>query len=250
MVIIFIIYRRNQEKDAINVQNPMIISLAIGEYPEDPPAPEFEGYVPHLHSVDLDIINSLQLFQTKLNYKCFPEYNNPDRPKIEWNKQELMDFLNERAEALAKNVFDPNNPKRDGWDGLICTISCHGMNNNIITSDYGLVSKDKIHRIFSAPSYAVSREIPRVFMFDCCDGNEERKGIKKKSGDAIQDISNDEEEKISLIDKNKGIDSDSDESALELWDQFTNNPDHRLAVLHAANLDFQSKMNVCYIYKI
>ncbi len=47
-----------------------------------------------------------------------------------------MDFLNERAESLAKNVFDPNNPNDGGWDGLIFTISCHGINNNIITSDF------------------------------------------------------------------------------------------------------------------
>ncbi len=100
----------------------------------------------------------------------------PDEPKIKWNKQELMDFLNERVESLAKNVFDPNNPNDGGWDGLIFTISCHGISNNIITSDYGLVSKNKIHRIFSGPSYAVSREIPRVFMFDCCDGYESMKG--------------------------------------------------------------------------
>ena len=52
-------------------------------------------------------------------------------------------------------------------------ISCHGIDESIITSDYGLINKEYIHRIFSAKN-AKTRRIPRIFIFDCCSGDNQR----------------------------------------------------------------------------
>ena len=52
-------------------------------------------------------------------------------------------------------------------------ISCHGFDNDILTSDYKRLSKTDIHRIFSR-NKPLNRELPRIFIFDCCSGDAER----------------------------------------------------------------------------
>eukprot|EP01084_Bolivina_argentea_P216974 368472_1 len=69
-------------------------------------------------------------------------------------------------------------------DGLFVTISGHGYDSNIITSDYGLINKNLCHRIFS--QYVVSREVPRVFLYDCCDGSETMHGAPITVGKFIE----------------------------------------------------------------
>ncbi len=62
-----------------------------------------------------------------------------------------------KIEELKKKAkdFDPNK-----YDGLIVAISCHGLNSNICTSDYKLIEKAAIHRIFTS-EYPKVREVPR-----------------------------------------------------------------------------------------
>merc|ERR1712003_280157 len=43
------------------------------------------------------------------------------------------------------------------------------MSGHIVTSDYMLIEKTIIHRLISS-DYPEIREIPRIFIFDCCDG--------------------------------------------------------------------------------
>eukprot|EP01083_Nonionella_stella_P191464 708639_1 len=85
--------------------------------------------------------------------------------------------------------------------------------------------------------YPVSREVPRIIIYNCCDGIEQKKGIKKMlhnkttTGDIgkafeIDDITNDKRNSIPV-----------------LWDRFSENPDHKLATIHAANLGFMANMN-------
>eukprot|EP01083_Nonionella_stella_P080430 221072_1 len=79
-----------------------------------------------------------------------------------WTETEIVDLLNGKAKQL--------NDETDRFDALIVAVSCHGMDNNICTSDYKLIDKVYIHRVFSAhyPAIIAIRDIPRIFLFDCC----------------------------------------------------------------------------------
>ena len=57
-------------------------------------------------------------------------------------------------------------------DALIVLLSCHGIDQHILTSDYKKVSKKDIHRTFSRSGQ--SRDIPRLFIFDCCSGEKQK----------------------------------------------------------------------------
>merc|ERR1712150_36918 len=60
------------------------------------------------------------------------------------------------------------------YDGLIVCVSCHGIKHNIVTSDFKTVEKTAIHRMLSL-RYPVLRDIPRMFVFDCCNGSDEKR---------------------------------------------------------------------------
>ena len=75
----------------------------------------------------------------------------------------------------------------------------------------------------------------RVFLFDCCSGNNERetdRDISDDSKDVGKAIPFEMSKKISLNDIN----------AVTPWIEGENNPDYRLALLEAANPGFQSKL--------
>eukprot|EP01084_Bolivina_argentea_P284904 488411_1 len=225
--------------------------------------------VQDLNGVEFDVLNVIKLFKELLNYQCFPKYE--EYPKlygnsITWTKKQLMDLLTRRAIHLNENIYDNENPSNVNgrYDGLVFIISAHGWNANIITSDYQLVTKKDIHRIFTA-EYPKTREIPRVFIYDCCDGhNEFAKAIKKRRNNktdiTVFDIKNDKGKNTSLTSvytSNKDDDEQSvpvdepemysrqftQQEKLQLWKRGEQNPDYLLATLHACNLDFQSKLN-------
>eukprot|EP01084_Bolivina_argentea_P284903 488410_1 len=221
--------------------------------------------VQDLNGVEFDVLNVIKLFKELLNYQCFPKYE--EYPKlygnsITWTKKQLMDLLTRRAIHLNENI------KR--YDGLLVVISSHGWNQQIITSDYKLLSKKDIHRVFSV-QYPAIREIPRFFIYDCCDGdNEKSKKIRKrrKAGSSIVKPTtmseNDKGKNPSLVRSDVDIDNIVDDAQIilehenknhyhqpeissqeftEIWGRGHQNPDYYLATLHAANLDFQSKLD-------
>eukprot|EP01084_Bolivina_argentea_P176365 305223_1 len=162
-------WRRQKHRDtkAIDIRNPMVIFCAIGDYFQPPPDnAEFDAYCRNLQGIELDIENMRALFKEILNYQCYTFYydNDPQYPKVELEKKEIVEFMKEKAKILAHNVA------LGKCDGLLVVVSGHGYNGNIITSDYGLLNEDKLHRIFS--KYKISRHVPRIFMFDCCDGGQ------------------------------------------------------------------------------
>ena len=66
----------------------------------------------------------------------------------------IMDLLQDKANILDDNIVD--------YDGLIVFISCHGIKDYIISSDYGKINKNAIHRVFSI-GHPKSRDNPRIF---------------------------------------------------------------------------------------
>ena len=48
-----------------------------------------------------------------------------------------------------------------------------------MTSDYKLINKDTIHRIFSVDHPSL-RHIPGIFIYDCCDGSNDKNRDKER----------------------------------------------------------------------
>ena len=222
----------------IEIRNPMVVLLSIGDYDDEPKDPDIDAAVNNL-DVDVDINNLLELFRDGFKYKIYPEY--PDEyPNIHWTKDELIKLLTEYAQIFADNVITNNNNNDDTgykFDGLIVSISCHGIINNILTSDYKLIEKNVIHRMFSS-YFPASRHVPRVILYDCCAGSDDySKGIKKNKKNKKK-LSNDQsKDDQTEVGKNYTVENipvpasaDSDNPAI--WQRFTKNPDNALGIFY------------------
>ncbi len=231
------------EKNSVYINNALVILIGIGEYDEKPTNDEVNAYLKDLDGIDHDIENMVYIFHEELNYDIYPlEYlnvnNNKDyAPKLYWTEKELHEFLVDRAKYLEENIYD--NKK---YDGLIVIISAHGIQGNICSSDYKPFSKLAIHRIFSSP-HPNSREIPRVFIFDCCSGNNEQEA--ESDSDSKTEEEEQEEKnvgkRIKEDDISKGVDL-ADITSDGGWLRGQHNPDYMLAVISAANPGFQAKL--------
>ena len=88
-----------------------------------------------------------------------------------WAQIKIMKLLNEQAAILEREVVEYDNSGKEKktknnynpYDGLIVSISCHGIKNYIVSSDYYKIDKTIIHRIFSQ-NHPKCREIFRLFV--------------------------------------------------------------------------------------
>eukprot|EP01084_Bolivina_argentea_P140499 246977_1 len=127
-----------------------------------------------------------------------------------------------------------------------------GKKNQIITSDYRTIEKAALHRIISV-SFPKTRTIPRLFVFDSCEGSYQKEFIRYLSRNSTNNLSQyiplelqiDSETSLLNNESNKCIKVD-DLSTTVMWNQFTKNPDYLLAQVHAANTGFQAKCNTTF----
>eukprot|EP01083_Nonionella_stella_P276802 940870_1 len=139
------------------IHNPMVIFVGIAVYEERPDDPQVEGHFRDLGGIDVDSRHVTELFGDKLNYDVFPK-----QLKVQWTLNEMMEFLKDKADSLESNV-------NTVYDGLLVVLSCHGVTDNVVTSDYQTIKKSAIHRLFTSDK-PENRQIPRLFIYDCCDG--------------------------------------------------------------------------------
>eukprot|EP01083_Nonionella_stella_P246628 856002_1 len=231
LVIAYCLYKYCRKRKWMEVRNPFIIPIAIGRYDENPENPEFEGYLSNLDGIDHDIRNTVELFAGIYNYDVFPNYR--ESIQQEWTRRQILNLLYGKAEYLANNI--------PYYDGLVVIISSHGLNDAVLTSDYKTIKKSDIHRIFSKAKdeNTAIRDIPRLFVFDCCDGSyaqeiEDRQSIMEENKDKPQN--NDVKYEVIKKDDSERLDHRNE------WAQEESNPDHKLVLLHAANKNFQSKL--------
>eukprot|EP01083_Nonionella_stella_P072831 196506_1 len=228
---------RLPERKTLYIKKGLVIVIGIGEYDDviyDPQENEIDGYLRNLYGIDKDIEHLVSLFHDELNFDVYPSQylkvlSKDHSPKISWKERELKDVLEERAQYLEDNI--------DRYDGLIVVMSCHGMGGYICTSDYKKFSKVAIHRIFSA-THPASRDIPRLFIFDCCSGNSKQETERESDEKDREEVGKstlypDVPKQIALCD----VDGDG-----QSWIVGEHNPDFRLAVVEAANPGFQSKL--------
>eukprot|EP01084_Bolivina_argentea_P277725 474263_1 len=254
LIIFCICYKKHQKnertKHQMLIRNPMVLLIGVGDYDAEPIEQDIDAAVSDL-PVDIDINNLLRLFRDHFAYEIYPKYDKKCS-NIAWSQEELINFLNEKAQIFEENVKTPEDDEIDqtkkNFDALFIALSAHGLNNSILTSDYKLVDKDVIHRIFSSYN-PKSRTVPRIIMYDCCDGSDElSKGIKKinKESKYNEVDSNDDEKGKQFLIEDIPIpilnEQSSDARPQPIWQYNTQNPDHRLVTIHAANLGFQSKM--------
>eukprot|EP01083_Nonionella_stella_P145282 454965_1 len=242
----YLAYKR--DKQAIVLTNPMVILIGIGKY-EWTEGADVQGILNNLVGIEKDIEHMVELFHDELHYDVYPSecvtaIHNGDPIKQSWTEKELMGFLKDRATRLEKYQDErATNPQR--YDGLVVVVSSHGVPRRICTSDYKTITKEAIHRIFSA-LHPKSRRVPRLFLFDCCSGNNQLE----------QRESSPETEKERALEKGKARTTMCDSNEREhgkqisvrdvrgnqLWVEGDNNPDYRLAMIEAANYGFQSKL--------
>eukprot|EP01084_Bolivina_argentea_P083749 151619_1 len=180
----FVICICAQKRKTFFIRNPMVIYLTIGKYQDDPQNPDIDEYrnISDINGIEADIFNLRTLFNEFLNYQCYTFYVNNDRrfPKLEYTKEEIIQFMEQQAEILAHNV------NIGSCDGLFVAISGHGHDGKIITSDCKYINQHDIHRIFS--KYEESREVPRFFLYDVSDGVEGYDGELWKRGELNPDF--------------------------------------------------------------
>ena len=235
-----------REKDTICVKNPLVVALAVGNYHNNQILKDLE--------VGIDI-ESLKIFCNRFNYDMHHVTLNQTNPKLYWKRSETLCFLKKEAKHFNDNV--------DSYDGLIVVLSGHGIENYILSSDSeyqenewtNKIKKKSIHRMFS-DKYPAVRDVPRIFIFDSCDGNADYDTDWRVLGDDEQESSS-EEEKESIIPTIHAQTSTRNEDQPVLgknvrslstngnsWYQGEHNPDHKLVMIHAANPGFQAKLSV------
>eukprot|EP01084_Bolivina_argentea_P043079 79403_1 len=245
LCVLIIIYVKIIKAKSITFEdifNPLVVIISIGDYDND--ENNIENNDVELDTlIDLpvqkDVENLKELFET-LKYKCIPK-----KIKLHWTQQEILSFIKESE----KQLFVDSECNELQHDGLIVCISCHGIEDHIITSDYCTINKTAIHRMYSL-RHPNSREIPRIFLFDSCAGNAKRGRPKNESimsqqrsaspSDVNKQNSTDEIGKyFGINDLNKQNSTAIDNT----WTTENKNPDWKLVVVHASNPGFQARLD-------
>ena len=101
----------------------MVIPIAIGQYSQNREDRKRAGCVLRdLDGISKDIENAVRLFGDDLRYDVFPDYHgqNGSNYKVQWNRDELVHFLEEQAKDLERNLKDETSPS---YDALIVLLS-------------------------------------------------------------------------------------------------------------------------------
>eukprot|EP01084_Bolivina_argentea_P249101 416870_1 len=240
--ILFLCVFKNKEKSSDKqpleyIKNGLGVIIAIGDYENDDEIvanPDItDSYLRDL-PVFRDVDN-LKHFFKQLNYKIIPQ---TAHEKYDWTESEVINFLENDVVNELHN--DEGELK---YDGLIICVSCHGIESKIVTSDYRTIEKAVIHRIISikAPK---SRLIPRIFIFDACDGSAKREYIRASTVEIEQYNDCDTNELHNGIGNRsiaKGV-ALNDISGESDWAYGNVNPDYKLVQLHASNIGYQARI--------
>eukprot|EP01084_Bolivina_argentea_P247977 414821_1 len=220
--VIIVIKRSNNEKKLQVVSNALAVIIGIGHYEHDDiEYSDIDGYLEDL-PVDKDVENLTQLFNN-LNYTVLPK-----EPKLYWTADDIITFL---KEDVGNTLLDDEEQLQ--YDSLIVCVSCHGQENVIISSDSKTIEKNVIHRIISAENPVV-RNIPRLFVFDSCEGIAQREYVRKET---IYDEEKDNDKGVTLKEISSGYEWTNESLK-------SKNPDYKLVCVSAANAGYQAKCHV------
>ena len=211
----------------LTISNALVAMIAIGDYSD--------GI--KISAVDKDekgIFNNLEVdkdIKTIQDLSKFMGWTFTSKGgKVHWTAKEITSFC---EMEIGEMLFTANNKLK--YDGLIVCVSCHGVKDNIVTSDIETIEKTAIHRMLSL-KYPEIREIPRIFIFDCCNGSDRRH---------TSIAMNMEQPKlIEMTSIRKATELEDVQSRHQrAWTTNSKNPDYNLVVVHAANEGFVAKMS-------
>eukprot|EP01084_Bolivina_argentea_P303166 523351_1 len=234
--------KEQQAKYTHYITNPLVLYIGIEYYNKVTDTPHaITNHIDDLDGIDNDYENVDRLCKL-FNYVLFPK-----ELKLEWTQEEIITFLQKHADNVSKNIDkledDNRNPNKqvNGYDGIIFIFSGHGYSNHLITSDNQLLHKTAIHRLFST-NYPELREIPRIFLFDSCEGTQtqssspsNRVKIMKKSKSRYN---------VNEKAKSFGVSDIKSDRAGGVWKADEKSLDYKLSLIHGANDGFQAKLNI------
>ena len=245
------------------VSNALVAMISIGDYSEGNKIPtadkDFNGIFPDL-AVEKDT-ETLKEFCEYMNWTFMSNGEKDGKFKTHWTENEVMSFL---QEDVGDKMFNENSK----FDGLIVCVSCHGIRDKIVTSDIKTIDKTAIHRVLSL-KYPKKRRIPRIFIFDCCDGMDMRRPTIEASTiemnqEPIEEMemtlvttvpkapenatevedSSESTEEVELVPSESRKNTDLDDvMRLNAWTSSTENPDYNMVAVYAANSGFVALMN-------
>eukprot|EP01084_Bolivina_argentea_P282889 484352_1 len=231
-----------QKKHTLIITNPLVVIIATAFYDYDTENPGIKDiYLSDLNGIDIDVTNIKKMCDI-YNYDLYPK----EIEKVFWTQNEVMELLKKCAIKAANGDYD----------SILFIGSGHGYDNQLLTSDYQGINKNAIHRLFSA-NFPSLRELPRIFIYDCCDGEKEYNqdvvehsdteddGVDNGKNITVNDITFDSKRKENKYDigKNICLNDVIFNHSVEEWARDERNPDYRLITIHAANLGYQSKLN-------
>ena len=230
LCIIFIVRRCFRNYSSLSVSNALVVMIGIGDYSNGPKLSRAKKDVDDT-LINLDVAKDIESLKNLCKYMNWTFHSKPQ--KVHWTEKEIVYFL---QQEIGEMMFTANGAMN--FDGLIVCISCHGIRDRIVTSDYRTIDETAIHRMVSV-KYPKLREIPRIFLFDCCDGSDERRPSVVESDDQSKVI------EMVVAESSKGTDlSDVQLLTGNVWTSSTKNPDYNLAVVKAANSGFAAKFNI------
>ena len=184
------------DSNRLYISNGLMVVIAIAKYEDwqnvDPLLADLGRELNNLPALLLDVQNLKNLSE----FLKFKFMSNDDQTF--WTQKQIVSFL--KKDVVNELLDDSGNLK---YDGLMVFISCHGVKNHIVTSDYKLIDKVLLHRLVSKQNAKV-RDIPRIFILDCCD-DADPKNVHQSVG------LEDSEDQTSITDSYRFSESKSDE---------------------------------------
>ena len=226
--------KRHRSTDTLCISNALVAMISIGDYSDGIKLRRKDKDVQGTYQ-NLPVEKDADTLQNLCQYMNWTFISKGDEVKTHWTEKEVMDFL---QKDIGQKMFDKDGEST--FDGLIVCVSCHGIQDKIVTSDMKTIERTVIHRTLSL-KYPQLRDIPRIFVFDCCDGWDERRDSIKGNHEIAKDI------ELIMTDQSqrtKGTDlSDVQNMSVNAWTSTTKNPDYNMVTVYAANSGFVAKMN-------
>ena len=226
--------KRHRSTDNLCIRNALVAMISIGDYANGANISRRDKDVQGMYQ-NLPVEKDAETLQNLCKYMNWTFISKREEVDTHWTEKEVMTFL---QRDIGQVMFD--NDGESNFDGLIVCVSCHGMKDKIVTSDMKTIERTVIHRTLSL-KYPQLRDIPRIFVFDCCDGWDERRASIPVAQEIAKDI------ELVMTDEGqsrKGTNLDDVQNmSTNAWTSTTKNPDYNMVTVYAANSGFVAKMN-------
>eukprot|EP01084_Bolivina_argentea_P305698 528129_1 len=132
------------------MRNALVLVVCIAEFDK----------AKNLDGVKADLDRYRDVFQKDYGYTVYPEKYGKYDKKFHWEKQEIVEFIENYREKLFTGYFD----------SLIVIHRGHGGKGTILSSDHKQVKITALHDKVSGAWRNKAKSVPRIFIVDACRG--------------------------------------------------------------------------------